>query len=277
MAHREIVRRARPSPCFALSSFLPGLSRNGFANSSAITFNAVGRGMRASLSSPSGSPPQASRKSAPQGFKTPPPPPKPARGDTLAVVGLGNPGKEYNGTRHNVGFDILQALATIHKTAFRSERSLEADVARFEMDNRTVLLVRPRTYMNSSGRSVRKLKLPKTALLIVADDMALEVGRLKLRPSGSAGGHNGLKSIETALGGREYARLRVGVGEARGGPGEWRDHVLGKFSRSEREQLEGVFIDSVNVIEEWIRNEEMKGAVDLLSRLMGRKKNNSAA
>lgn len=117
------------------------------------------------------------------------------------------------------------------------------------------------------------MKLPKAALLIVADDMALEVGRMKLRANGSAGGHNGLKSIETALGGREYARLRVGVGEARGGAGGWSDHVLGKFSRSEREELEGVFIDSVNVIEEWIRNDEIKGAIDLLSRIMGRKNN----
>ncbi len=195
-----------------------------------------------------------------------------SRGHTLAVVGLGNPGRNFNGTRHNIGFDVVTALAATHGASFSTNRSLEAEVARVNIGERDVLLVRPRTYMNASGRTVRKLKLPTRALLIVADDMALDVGRVKLRARGSAGGHNGLKSIETAIGGREYARLRIGVGEA-GGPDQWRDHVLGSFSRAERTELEGVVIDCCNVIEEWIKHDDIQRPIDLLSRLMGNKKN----
>lgn len=196
----------------------------------------------------------------------------PSRGRKLAVVGLGNPGKNYTGTRHNIGFDVVDALAAVHRVSFTMNRSLEAEIARLTLAERDVLLVRPRTYMNSSGRTVRKLKLPTRALLIVADDIALNVGRVKLKSRGSAGGHNGLKSIESAIGGREYARMRIGVGEA-GAPDRWRDHVLGRFNRAERAELDEIIIDCCNVIEEWIKHDDLQRPIDMLSRIIGSKRN----
>lgn len=163
---------------------------------------------------------------------------------------------------------MLSQLAAVHRVTFKRDRTLDAEVATLDLFDREVRLVKPTTYMNASGRTVRKLKLQDNALLVVTDDMALDIGRIKLRPRGSAGGHNGLKSIEQALGGREYPRLRVGVGAA-DGPDRWSDHVLGSFSKAERAEMEGVYIDCMNIVECWIRHEDFKLATDLLSRLMG--------
>jgi PTH1 family peptidyl-tRNA hydrolase len=150
------------------------------------------------------------------------------------VVGLGNPGRKYDGTRHNVGFDVLDLLADRHRLEWESAPA-EALVAKWR--GPSVLLVKPLTFMNLSGQAVGDLmrfyKVDVADLIVVVDDVHLEVGRLRARPGGSAGGHNGLKSLIGLLGTEEFARLRVGVGrgDARR---DLADHVLAKFDPQER-------------------------------------------
>lgn len=127
-------------------------------------------------------------------------------------------------------------------------------------------LVKPSSYLNASGRAVRKPALLRAALLVVADDMALTVGRVKLRPSESAGGHNGPKSVEKAVRSHVYARRRIGVGDARGSGTDWKRHVLGGFSRAQRAEIGGFYINCVNVIEERAKHDDMKLATDLQSK-----------
>lgn len=153
------------------------------------------------------------------------------------VVGLGNPGRKYDGTRHNVGFDVVDLLASRHHLEWESAPA-EAIIAKWRAAS--VLLAKPLTFMNLSGQAVgdllRFFKVDLADLIVVVDDVNLEVGRLRARPSGSAGGHNGLKSIIGLLGSEEFARLRVGVGrgDARR---DLADHVLAKFDPNEREDV----------------------------------------
>lgn len=155
------------------------------------------------------------------------------------VVGLGNPGREYAGTRHNVGFAVLDRLAGRYDCSFRNRWKFSAGVAEFTLNGEKVVLVKPQTYMNRSGAAVAALlrwrKITPAELLVVVDDADLPLGQIRLRASGGSGGHNGLRSIIESLGGGdEFARLRVGIG--RHGPvGEdITDHVLGEFSPQER-------------------------------------------
>jgi PTH1 family peptidyl-tRNA hydrolase len=150
------------------------------------------------------------------------------------VVGLGNPGRQYAGTRHNVGFDVLDALAERHRLGWESAPAA-ALIAKWRAAS--VLLAKPLTFMNLSGYAVGELlrfyKIDLSDLFVIVDDVNLELGRLRARPSGSAGGHNGLKSVIAAFGTEEFARLRVGVGrgDARR---DLADHVLAKFDPEER-------------------------------------------
>jgi PTH1 family peptidyl-tRNA hydrolase len=162
------------------------------------------------------------------------------------IVGLGNPGRRYAGTRHNVGFDVLEALAGRHHADWVSApRGIDALIAQGNIGQGTVasgfseklLLAKPLTFMNASGAAVgdllRFFKIEPSGMLVVVDDANLEVGRLRARASGSAGGHNGLKSLIALLGTEEFARLRVGVGrgDARR---DLANHVLAKFEPDER-------------------------------------------
>lgn len=161
----------------------------------------------------------------------------------MLVVGLGNPGDEYRDTRHNVGFLLADRLASRFRTAFPASQRCRALVAPFTFKGQAHLLAKPQTYMNLSGEAVAPLLAAEgwTAadLLVVSDDVALPLGRLRLRPSGSCGGHNGLLSIEQALGTQAYWRLRLGVGAAPG-PGRLVDHVLGPFAAADRDLLAAV-------------------------------------
>lgn len=151
------------------------------------------------------------------------------------IVGLGNPGRDYADTRHNAGFMILDRLASKAGAAWRTEKSWQADIAR----TGATWLCKPQTYMNLSGEAVAAVaafyKIPHDSILIVLDDMALPLGKLRLRPSGSAGGHNGLQSVIDHLGTNAIARLRVGIGSAQ--PGEATGHVLGRFRDDEQAAL----------------------------------------
>ncbi len=136
------------------------------------------------------------------------------------VVGLGNPGTKYQGTRHNIGFELVDRLARGGSSSTFS-RKFEGLVAEIEIDYRRVMLLKPETFMNLSGRSVgqavRFLKLPLTDILVVCDDLSLPLGKLRLRPGGSDGGQKGLRDITNHLGTDQFPRLRIGIGDQRAG------------------------------------------------------------
>lgn len=154
------------------------------------------------------------------------------------IVGLGNIGAEYAGTRHNIGFNVLDALAGASNALFTTVRY--GDVAQIRHKGRTLILLKPSTYMNLSGKAVRYWmdaeKIAPENLLVISDDIALPFGALRLRPRGSAGGHNGLKSIVELLGTEEFARMRFGVG-GDFPKGHQVDYVLGEWSEQERAAL----------------------------------------
>jgi PTH1 family peptidyl-tRNA hydrolase len=153
------------------------------------------------------------------------------------VVGLGNPGRSYKGTRHNVGFEVLDLLAERRGVDWESA---PADALIGKWREASTLLAKPLTFMNLSGQAIGDLsrfyKIDPADLLVVVDDVNLELGRLRARPSGSAGGHNGLKSIIGAFGSEEFARLRVGVGRG-DAQRDLADHVLATFDPSERTEV----------------------------------------
>jgi PTH1 family peptidyl-tRNA hydrolase len=149
------------------------------------------------------------------------------------VAGLGNPGREYTRTRHNVGWLVVDELARRHDGSFRSKFS--GQLAEIRIDGCRVALIKPETYMNESGRSIaaaaRFFKTPPASLLVVHDDVDLEEGRLQARSGGGLAGHNGLRSIAQELGTQEFLRLRIGVGRpGRGDPRPVADYVLSPFS-----------------------------------------------
>jgi peptidyl-tRNA hydrolase, PTH1 family len=154
--------------------------------------------------------------------------------NTYLIIGLGNVGEEYKHTRHNIGFNILDRLAHLLNTSFELSRLAYTTYGKIK--NKTFCLVKPTTFMNLSGKAVnyylQQEKIPLTNLLVVTDDIALPVGAIRLRPKGSAGGHNGLKSINELLTTENYARLRFGIGNnyPRGGQA---DFVLGKWTNNE--------------------------------------------
>lgn len=154
------------------------------------------------------------------------------------IVGLGNPGIEYAGTRHNVGFEAIEELADRHNISVK-KRNFRAVLGDGTIAGQRAILARPMTYMNLSGEAVaaicRMYKIEPQNVIVIVDDIALPIGKIRLRLSGSAGGHNGLTSIEQHLHTREYPRIRIGVGGAQ--PGRMVDHVLGKFRQSEREAI----------------------------------------
>lgn len=165
------------------------------------------------------------------------------------VLGLGNPGREYEETRHNVGYRVVEELARRMKATF-SKAPHNALAAQGRIKNRTFLLVKPLTYMNNSGEVIPALRPDDLGdLLVVVDDFALELGRLRLRPKGSDGGHNGLASLIAALGSQEFARLRIGIGKA---PTKVRrDYVLSPFTKQERPVIEEAIVRAADCVATW--------------------------
>jgi PTH1 family peptidyl-tRNA hydrolase len=168
------------------------------------------------------------------------------------VVGLGNPGGRYAGTRHNVGFAVVDALADA-PGAGRFQERFQAEAAELAERGGKVLLVKPQTFMNLSGRSVRQLmdfyQLALEDLLVVCDDFNLPLGKLRVRARGSHGGHNGLRDIQNHLGTAEYARLRIGVGAPEEDAAI--DHVLSRFKPSERPVIDEAVSKAVQAVALW--------------------------
>lgn len=154
------------------------------------------------------------------------------------VVGLGNPGSEYARTRHNIGFDLLDAWASAHSASFSISRL--GDRAQIGIKGRTIVLIKPSTFMNLSGKSVRywleEERVPLENLIVVVDELALPVGHVRLKLKGSDGGHNGLKDIQATLGRQDYARQRIGIGQ-HFPKGHQVDFVLGRWTPEELELL----------------------------------------
>jgi PTH1 family peptidyl-tRNA hydrolase len=154
------------------------------------------------------------------------------------IVGLGNMGYEYDHTRHNVGFEVIDLLAKEFDLTFKNANL--GDVAEFRHKSRTFVLLKPSTYMNLSGKAVRywlqKKSIPKENLLVVLDDLNLSFGKQRLRGKGSPGGHNGLKNIDHLCGGSNYARLRIGIGDDFS-EGRQVNYVLGKWTSEEQKKL----------------------------------------
>lgn len=178
------------------------------------------------------------------------------------VVGLGNPGDKYAGTRHNIGFEILEALSKRWQIPLKEDRRFQGYYGDgFAAGNAKVSLLKPSTYMNKSGQSIRAVidwfKFAPESVLVIYDDMDLPIGKLRLRLAGSAGGHNGMKSTIAHLGTQTFPRLRVGIGSTdKAGDRDSAvvSHVLGKFAPTERQQMDAVVYEAAKSIEMSLRD-----------------------
>ena len=184
------------------------------------------------------------------------------------IVGLGNPKKEYDNTRHNIGFDVIDALAEDNRIGM-TEKKHKAIIGKGIVGGQKVILVKPQTYMNLSGESVRELidyyKVDETEeLIVISDDISLDVGQLRIRKKGSAGGHNGLKNIIMHLGHDTFQRVKMGVGEK---PKHFdlADYVLGHFSKEERVVMNESIKDACKAIEMMI-NDDVDGAMNIYNK-----------
>ena len=183
------------------------------------------------------------------------------------VVGLGNPGEQYAGTRHNIGFEVIDALAKEKEVEFKADRLSEKAEVKFK--GRNLILIKPTTYMNLSGKAVhywlQKEKIPIDRALIISDDIALPFGKLRLKGKGSDGGHNGLKDIQQVLQTSSYSRLRFGVG-SEFSKGRQSDYVLGKWSDEESTLLP----ERINKSVDFIKSFSTIGLAMTMSALNGK-------
>jgi len=170
------------------------------------------------------------------------------------IVGLGNPGKEYENTRHNIGFMVLDSFASLHQVPFNKEK-FNGIYTDFIYQGEKIILLKPQSYINLSGEVVRKFvdyfKISLNDLLIVHDDLDLSLGTYKLKPSGSSAGHNGLKNIELHLATKNYQRLKVGISNNKSM--DTKDYVLGKLSQNEQEVISSVIETTNHILSDFIK------------------------
>jgi len=172
------------------------------------------------------------------------------------VVGLGNPGKEYEHTRHNIGFEYVDMLASIYNVDIVNNK-FHALIGKGNIGGENVIFVKPQTFMNLSGKSVREIvdfyDVPIDKIFVIYDDVTLDIGSVRIRARGSAGGHNGIKSIINSLGTDGFSRLKIGVGSKRNGM-DLADFVLSKMSKNEIEALDNVSKDTKDIVLDFINN-----------------------
>lgn len=168
----------------------------------------------------------------------------------ILIAGLGNPGQEYAGTRHNVGFEVIEELAERHQIPVR-KRTLRSVLGDGIIEKQKVILARPMTFMNLSGEAIsaiaRMYRISPEDIIVLLDDVAIPAGALRLRLKGSPGGHNGLKSVEQHLHTQEYKRIRIGVGGSQ--HKDLVDHVLGRFKQDERETISEAIDRAADAVE----------------------------
>ena len=183
------------------------------------------------------------------------------------IIGLGNPGDKYLNTRHNIGFKILDKIISLEKTSFSTEKLVE--YAEVKYRSRTLILIKPNTFMNLSGKAVlywmKKVKVKEDNILVISDDIALPFGTLRIKSKGSNGGHNGLKDIEKFLGYTTYPRLRFGVGN-NFSKGRQAEYVLSDFSEDENKTLNDKIESSIDIIYSFVA----KGIVRTMSDFNGK-------
>jgi PTH1 family peptidyl-tRNA hydrolase len=171
------------------------------------------------------------------------------------ITGLGNPGQEYAGTRHNIGYELAARLAGQSRAVWKLEKKFNARLAWLEQTGRKIILCQPQTFMNASGEAVGALarfyQLPVERTLVVVDDADLSLGQIRLRSEGSSGGHHGLESVEQQLGTRNYPRLRLGIGRRAEEDRQITNYVLGRFTAGEREIVEEVLARAIRQVECW--------------------------
>jgi PTH1 family peptidyl-tRNA hydrolase len=175
-----------------------------------------------------------------------------------AVVGLGNPGPDYAATRHNAGFLLADRVAE-HWQLPPFRRAERARATEGTVGGAPVRILKPTTFMNRSGAALASLRADPSFdatrdLLILVDDFQIPLGTFRFRPDGSAGGHNGLKSIEGALQSQQYARLRIGVGPLPAGTGDWADYVLAPFEPEQLEEVEALMPAMIEAVEKWLKS-----------------------
>lgn len=196
---------------------------------------------------------------------------------SVLIIGLGNPGSKYEMTRHNLGYLVVQAFAKSRGWLFKKDLRFNALVAKGIVGEKNIHMILPLTYMNLSGESVRRYvdyyKIALDGLVVVSDDLALDFGKLRLKKSGSAGGHNGLKSVELHLGTTHYMRLRMGIGH----PGEnVVDYVLENFSSDEQKELQ-VFIERGKEVLEQLLRKNVSLVMNEVNTILVSKKENQEA
>ncbi|MEI8301155.1 MAG: aminoacyl-tRNA hydrolase, partial [Chlamydiota bacterium] len=171
----------------------------------------------------------------------------------ILIVGLGNPGKSYEKTRHNIGFLVGRTLAKSLGIPFENKKEFSGEFAQGEVNGKKVMILLPMTYMNLSGQALRRcldfFKIETKHVLVVCDDVAIPFGKLRIKEKGSSGGHNGLKSVESHLGTQDYSRLRVGIGREENL--DLAEFVLGQFNTQEMEYLPGVLLEASEVALIW--------------------------
>jgi len=185
------------------------------------------------------------------------------------IAGLGNPGEEYAGTRHNIGFMLAERLAQKWGASWKVEKKFQARVARTEQDGRKIILCQPQTFMNDSGEAIGALlrfyQLPKERLLVAVDDADLPLGQIRMKATGSSGGHHGLESIERQLSGRDYPRQRLGIGRRESDGRQITNYVLGRFTAAERELVNKVLARAEEQADCWLR----AGIAEAMNRFNG--------
>lgn len=186
------------------------------------------------------------------------------------IIGLGNPGSKYEGTRHNIGFDVVDSLCRKHDISM-TEQKFRADYTVWHYKGEKIILVKPYTYMNLSGEALLPLMsyygVAMDEIVVVYDDLDLEPGRLRLRQNGSSGGHNGIKSVIQMLGDQEFNRIRVGIGRSKVGR-KVVDHVLERFDLEERIDVDRAIDQAVDALEYWLDGHDF---VEVMNQFNSRK------
>lgn len=179
------------------------------------------------------------------------------------IVGLGNPGKNYQHTRHNVGYDCLELFAKDNQVSYKYEPSFEGMIGTYIKDGYKAILLKPTTFMNLSGRSVLKVSqyfnIDTNDILIISDDINLTLGTIRLRYKGSSGGHNGLRNIIDILKTEEVKRLRIGISN----DVDVIDYVLSKFSKKDRKVIDQTLMDSMSILQDFIHEKPFE---DIMTR-----------
>lgn len=188
------------------------------------------------------------------------------------IVGLGNPGSAYSGSRHNIGFSVVQSLAKVYKTQLKKERGVSAKTAKAKIGGQLLIMAMPLTFMNLSGSAVkalvRKYKVSLEDLLVICDDLDLDFGRIKIRPSGSSAGHKGLRSIMEHFKGQEFPRLRIGIGRPKADDIDAATYVLSYFNNSEKKHLKAIIEKASSCARSWLE----KGVIESMNIFNERKK-----